>query len=213
MSGRLQNRTGWERVVRFAALPLCCFLLLPFAALFAENAAENTGSVIYEDRILCGPISLALAAEMAGVKADVQHIANWVSLSKKGTSLADLAAAASKLGLRAEGFELRSPDQLVRLGKTSRAIALLFQEESEEGHFCVVWPADKTGLWVAEYPKPVRRVLPMDLRGKMDLRVLVIRRPGDPGPFAGLALGYWLFPAAFLSSVLLSFLFFRLRRQ
>ena len=126
---------------------------------------------IWPPEVLCGPSSLAVAAKKLGIDARVQEIANRVTMTRRGTSLAELARVAREMGLTAQGFYLPSTELLTQMNDGVLAIA-----EVRKNHFGAVWPAGDGDLWLASYPSPLKRINHVELESTWNSRVLTIKR-------------------------------------
>jgi ABC-type bacteriocin/lantibiotic exporter with double-glycine peptidase domain len=154
------------------------------------------------DNLYCGPDSLALAAGILGVETTIEAIVARIEMTERGTSMAALARAAEGLGLAPQAYELRSIETLRRLSKDTPAIILL-----RGNHFALAWGGEGGGIWLAEYPHPLRRVEVEELAREADRRILLLRRPETPDPLA--RVGWWKWPVAgalFLAAIAVALL-------
>lgn len=155
------------------------------------------------DEVACGPIALRLAGSMLGIEARVEETLNSIDISYEGTSMADLAKAARGYGILSQVYRLRSIEMLGRLTRDTPAIVLL-----GGNHFALAWGAEGGGIWLAEYPKPLRRVAAEELAREADRRVLLLRRSETPDPLAHV--GWWKWPVS--GALVLAALFIALPR-
>ncbi len=136
-------------------------------------------SNIITEQSLCGPISLSLGAKKLGIDVEVSKLSQMVKLDPSGTSMSELAKAATQIGIEAVPYRLRSTNLLLKLAENNPAIVLI-----RGNHFVLVWGGDEGKLWIAEYPLELRQIAPEELAKEWDPRVLVLSKMGSRDPFA-----------------------------
>ncbi len=100
----------------------------------------------------CGLACLAMIANFHGHRIDIAYMRSLLAVSRKGNSLAQLADAASRLGLDARGFALESTDELSK-------VALPCILHWDGTHF-VVLESISGGKFTIHNPAFGKRILP-----------------------------------------------------
>jgi ABC-type bacteriocin/lantibiotic exporter with double-glycine peptidase domain len=120
----------------------------------------------------CGPRALYAVSRQLGLSASCETIAALFAGHGRSANFADIAAAAKRLGLRAEGGQLTVP-QL----RAERPLGVLHVDDI---HFVAVVGYEAGGVWVADplYAGEPRRVwwLEGDLAARWDGRMLIVRK-------------------------------------
>lgn len=88
--------------------------VVPLSALMALDPPKPASHPATPEDADCGPRALLLVCRRVGVEADLPKLRRLAGTGKDGTSLAGLAEAAKKVGLRAEGVQV-GRDALARV--------------------------------------------------------------------------------------------------
>lgn len=159
----------------------CAGTLVLSSKLWAQESAPPNQHAEHNhmDEVICGPMALSMGARLLGVEVKIEDVIAKSNVKENGCTLADLADAAGTLGLSADGVKVSNAKDLLRLSADTPAIVQI-----QKDHFALIWGTGSDSIFVADYPKNLNRAELSSLRDGWDKRILVLRQPTTPLPFA-----------------------------
>lgn len=170
----------------------CCVLIVAIGRCPVAIGADDAHPTKELLGKRCGFLSMATVMGTLHVPVDYRILESAIPDHPEGSSLQELAVAATQLGLACE--KVRVPDALPRI-VTGRTCAILpIQSPQGEKHFVVLVATEPTRLAIVDYPNGLFFVEESTLRSKRGWdgnALLIAKNPADVAAMMKSPMGVW----------------------